>query len=322
MSPVQAGCVCVNGRLCAPQEAAVSVLDAGFLLGDGLFESLRATDGVPHLLDRHLLRLCSAAAELEFANMPSTEAVREQVFVTLERAALHDAYVRVTITRGSGGVGLAPPSGPPTVVIAVLPARPLTGAEHGIAATLLWQQRDRRPKPGDTRLWLASPLRPAAKSTSWQPAVLARRRVESCGADEGLYVSASGHVLKGVASNVFVVEDDRLLTPPVDECLPGVTRARVLELAREHGLPVLEAPVELDALMRADEAFVTNAVQGLRAVAEVAGSAIGRQGPGGVFDTLHRLYELDRVGATGGVAVRPRSCHTQLVPGGLPGEAG
>ncbi len=296
-SLAQAGCVSVNGQVFAPEQATVSALDAGFLLGDGLFESLRATGGVPHLLERHLLRLFSAAAELEFANMPSVESVRQQVHQTLDCAALPDAYVRVTVSRGAGAVGLAPPPGPPTVVVAVLPTRPLAGAESGIEATLLWQQRDRRPKPGDTRLWLASPFRPAVKSTSWQPAVLAKRRVEGCGADEGIYVSASAHVLEGVASNVFAVAGERLLTPPAEECLPGITRARVIELARERGVPVLEAPLELDTLVRASEVFVTNAVQGLRALATIDGAAIARQGPGGVFDTLHRLYELDRAAA-------------------------
>lgn len=281
-SLAQAGCVSVNGQVFAPEQATVSALDAGFLLGDGLFESLRATGGVPHLLERHLLRLFSAAAELEFANMPSVESVRQQVHQTLDCAALPDAYVRVTVSRGAGAVGLAPPPGPPTVVVAVLPTRPLAGAESGIEATLLWQQRDRRA---------------AVKSTSWQPAVLAKRRVDGCGADEGIYVSASAHVLEGVASNVFAVAGERLLTPPAEECLPGITRARVIELARERGVPVLEAPLELDTLVRASEVFVTNAVQGLRALATIDGAAIARQGPGGVFDTLHRLYELDRAAA-------------------------
>ncbi len=278
----RAGCMCVNGRLFEPEQATVSVLDAGFLLGDGLFESLRATAGVPHLLDRHLVRLFSAAAELEFADMPSVEHVREQVLQTIRRAALRDAYVRVTVTRGTGGVGLAPPPGLPTVVIAVLPASPLTRPEDGIETTLLWGQRDRRA---------------SAKSTSWQPSVMARRRVEGARADEGLYVSESGYVLEGVSSNVFAVEGERLLTPRVSECLPGITRARVLELAREQGASVLEAPLPVDALMGAEEVFVTNAVQGLRAVRAVCGSAIGgRPGTGGLFGVLHGLYERDRVG--------------------------
>jgi branched-subunit amino acid aminotransferase/4-amino-4-deoxychorismate lyase len=282
MSLVQAGCICVNGRLCEPGRATVSALDAGFLLGDGLFESLRAGCGEPYLLERHLRRLFTAAAALEFTGMPSPEAIAEQVRRTLWRAALPDAYVRITVSRGAGGVGLAPPGGPPTVVIAALPAQPLAPTDSAIAAALLRGTRARRV---------------AAKSTSWQPAVVAKRRVERCGADEGLYVSASGNVLEGVASNVFAVDGNRLLTPPARHCLPGITRGRVLELARANGLEALEAPLALDALMRAQEVFVTNAVQGLRALATVAGSAIGRQGAGGVFDTLHRLYALDRAGA-------------------------
>lgn len=284
MSLAQAGCICVNGRLREPARATVSALDAGFLLGDGLFESLRATGGVPYLLERHLRRLFAAAAVLEFTGMPSPDAIAEQVVRTLRRAALPDAYVRVTVTRGAGGVGLAPPPDGPTVVVAALPAQPLAPADSGIAATLLRGRRERRA---------------AAKSTSWQPAVVARRRVEGCGAEEGLYVSASGNVLEGVASNVFAVVDDHLLTPPARHCLPGITRGRLLELARAHGLEALEAPLSLDVLMRAEEMFVTNAVQGPRAVATVAGAVIGRRGPGGVFDTLHRLYVLDRAGAPG-----------------------
>lgn len=288
MSLAQAGCICVNGRLREPARATVSALDAGFLLGDGLFESLRATDGVPYLLERHLRRLYAAAAAVEFSGMPSPETIAEQVLRTLRRAALPDAYVRVTVTRGAGGVGLAPPGGVPTVVVAALPAQPLAPAGSGIAAALLRERRGRRA---------------AAKSTSWQPAVVARRHVEGCGADEGLYVSAGGNVLEGVASNVFaVIDDGRLFTPPVRHCLPGITRGRLLELARAHGLEVREVPLPLDALMRAREVFVTNAVQGLRAVATVAGAAIGRRGVGGVggvFENLHHLYALDRVRARG-----------------------
>ncbi len=295
MARTQAGCICVNGRLYPPERAAVSALDTGFLLGDGLFESLRATDGVPYLLERHLQRLCAAAAELEFAGMPSLEALAGQVLRTVRRAALPDAYVRVTVTRGVGSLSFASPEGPPTVVIAALPAPPLTPPSRGIATVLL-RRGVRRTGPGVLRPWLASPSRrAAAKSTSWQPAVLDRRRVEAHGADEGLYVSASDRVLEGVSSNVFAIVDGRLLTPPASACLPGITRARVMQLARAQDVPVLEAPLPLDALMRAEELFVTNAVRGLRAVASVAGTAVGQRSSG-LFEMLHRLYELDRAG--------------------------
>jgi branched-subunit amino acid aminotransferase/4-amino-4-deoxychorismate lyase len=279
-----AGCICVNGRLCQPDRAFVSALDAGFLLGDGLFESLRASGGAPYLLERHLRRLLEAAARLQFAHLPSAEEIRSQVLRTVRRAALPEAYVRITLTRGTGGVGLVPPDGPPTVVVAALPAPPPVPAGGAIAAALL--PRARGP-------------RMAAKSTSWQSAVVSRRRVQAGGAAEGLYVSARGNVLEGVSSNVFAVVDGRLLTPPVRHCLPGVTRARVLELARAHGLPAVEAPLSVGVLMSSQEAFVTNAVQGLRALAGIDGAALRRQGATGVFATMHRLYARDRTAGGG-----------------------
>jgi branched-subunit amino acid aminotransferase/4-amino-4-deoxychorismate lyase len=277
MSSPQAGCISVDGRLFDPHEATVSALDAGFLLGDGLFESLRAHDGTPYLLDRHLARLLSAAQEMEFERMPSAEALAGQVRRTLDRAALPDAYVRVTVTRGSGATALAAPASAPTVVIAALPAPPR--APGGIEATLLGP-------PGEPGA--------KAKSTSRQQAVLARRRVEKRGAGEGLYVSEEGYVLEGVSSNVFVVSGGRLLTPPAEHCLPGITRGRVLELAEEAGVQATEGPVEVDLLMGAEEAFVTNAVQGLRRMDAIDGTSIGVASGDGVCARLTALYEAHR----------------------------
>jgi branched-subunit amino acid aminotransferase/4-amino-4-deoxychorismate lyase len=279
MSHLQSGCICVNGGFFEPADATVSALDAGFLLGDGLFESLRAMDGVPYLLDRHLMRLFAAAEQMEFANMPSRETITEQVYRVLHRSSLADAYLRVTITRGIGAVGLAPPEGAPTVVVAALPAPARRAPDSGIYLTSLQRQ---------------SGLSTTAKSTSWQHAVLARRRVAQFGADEGLYVSEHQHVLECVSSNVFVANGNMLLTPRDSECLPGITRARVLELARDHGLTVIESQFELGELMDADEIFVTNAVQGLRAVHALDGTATRIGGPDGIFATLLDLYQEDR----------------------------
>jgi branched-subunit amino acid aminotransferase/4-amino-4-deoxychorismate lyase len=285
MPSPQAGCISVDGRLFDPREATVSALDAGFLLGDGLFESLRACEGVPYLLDRHLARLLAAARELEFERMPSAEALAQQVHLTLDRAALADAYLRVTVTRGSGATALAAPASAPTVVIAALPAPPR--AVGGIEATLLGPP---------------SELGAKAKSTSRQQAVLARRQVEKRGAGEGLYVSGDDHVLEGVSSNLFVVSDGRLLTPPAEHCLPGITRGRVLELARDGGIARVETPLESGEVRDAEEVFVTNAVQGLRRVTTIDGGPVGAADPEGAFARLLELYEADRRAVAGAVA--------------------
>jgi branched-subunit amino acid aminotransferase/4-amino-4-deoxychorismate lyase len=259
-------------------------LDAGFLVGDGLFESLRARHGVAYLLDRHLARLDAAARDLEFARMPAPEAIAEQVGETLERAELQDVYLRITVTRGSGAVALAPPSGPPTVVIAALPAPPRLDPNVGMAVALLGPLGERGLK---------------AKSTSRQSAVLAKRRAQRAGGDEGIYVSGCGHVLEGTSSNVFAVSEGCLITPPADDCLPGITRGRLIELAQESGLDVQEAPLTLEKLLGADQALMTNAVQGPRAIRTIDGDGVGAKGgifahEGGVYARLLALYEADR----------------------------
>jgi branched-chain amino acid aminotransferase len=272
------GCICVDGRLLAPREATVSALDAGFLLGDGLFESLRASGGVPYLLDRHLERLYAGAAELGFEGMSARERLAEQTLATLARAGLDDAYVRITVTRGLAGPPPASAPTSPTVVIAALPTSELCDPADGIRVALVGPP----PRHG-----------PKAKSTSRQAAVVARRHAERVGAREGIYVSSRGRVLEGTSSNVFALVEGRLLTPPAEDCLPGITRGRVLELARAEGIDAVEAPLAVETLMRAEQAFVTNAVQGLRAIGSVDDRALLRA-EGGVFARLAGLYEVDR----------------------------
>ncbi len=280
MSRSAPGCICVDGRFSAPGDAVVSALDTGFLLGDGLFESLRARDGVPYLLDRHLVRLYSAAATIELSGLPPAAALERQVLETLDRAALADAYVRITVTRGLGGAGLLALAGPPTIVVAALPAPSRVRANEGIAVALLERRAEERA---------------AAKSTSWQKAVLDRRLVARREAEEGIYVAADGRVLEGVSSNVFAVVGERLLTPSVRDCLPGITRARLLELAPHVGVAAAETRIELEQLLGAEEVFVTNAVQGLRSVDTIADTAIGgRGGDARVFAALCSCYEEDR----------------------------
>jgi branched-subunit amino acid aminotransferase/4-amino-4-deoxychorismate lyase len=278
LSSEKRGCVCINGLFFDPDEAKVSATDAGFLLGDGVFESLRASDGVPYLLDRHLERLYGGAAELEFERMPLAETIIELVYRTLQRSELSDSYVRITVTRGSGCVGLAPPPVPPTIAISVLPTPPAAEAS-GLHATLL---RD-CPVPYRT-----------VKSTSWQHAVIARRRVQRSGADEGIYVSPDGRVLEGVTSNVFVVRDHVVMTPRTAECLPGITRSRLLELSREAGIEMHEQAVSLEELDQADQVFVTNAVQGLREVSSIEGEAVACGSGESLFARMCELYREDR----------------------------
>jgi branched-subunit amino acid aminotransferase/4-amino-4-deoxychorismate lyase len=248
------------------------------MLGDGLFESLRAIGGVPYLLDRHLERLLAGVNDLGFAGVPAYEELVDQVRRTILEAALEDAYVRVTITRGRSSAALAPALGPATVIVAVLPAPAVS------LAPVLAAQVGAPGAPGA-----------GAKSTSRQQAVLARVRAQRLGAQEGIYVGQDGQVLEGLSSNVFVWEGERLLTPPRAQCLPGITRGRVLELARDAGVTTLEQPVSVSALLSAEAAFLTNAVQGLRTLGALDGVAIAMSGAGAqLLTALRKRYESER----------------------------
>jgi len=264
----------------APAEATVSVLDAGFLLGDGLFESLRATRGVPYLLDRHLARLTAEAHEIGFHGVPAPPALAELVYATLDRAALEDAYLRITVTRGRTPAPLEPFIGPATIVIAALPAPEAIAAGRGVSVSPVGARSDRSAQ---------------AKSTSRQGAVLAKRDLPGVNVDEGIFVSDDGLVLEGISSNLFIVEDGVLLTPTTDCCLPGITRARVLELAAQAGIEFAETNLQLERVEIAREVFVTNAVQGVRAVAIFDARPLPTPEPGSIYRRLHDLYEADRL---------------------------
>lgn len=274
------GCVCVNGRFSSPSEATISAFDVGFLLGDGLFESLRASNGIPYLLDRHLRRFSFAADTLGFTRTPDLGWLEEIVYETLRRSGLSEAHVRITLSRGQGGNGLAKPEGPPTTVVSVLPIATLENPGKAISALSL--------------PWLGGSCTVAVKSTSWQHSVLAGRRVAASGATEGIYIRDGRWVREGVSSNVFVLERGTLLTPPAEECLAGVTRSRVLELAASAGIPTRENMLDLASLMRAELVFVTNAVQGLRLLASLDGKALGGGCGEESFAELCGLYRGDR----------------------------
>ena len=259
----------MNGRQVRESEAALSVWDRGARAGGALFETLRTYGGAPFAWQAHLERLVLSAAELGFPVPPSPLTLREAVDQVLEAEGLADAVVRITVTRGI-------PGGRPVRTGAWVEAESLAGR--------LWHGA--RPRAGGdeprggrailSRLPFTPGVLGRHKTTSRLAWELAREEARAGNADETLLVSPSGHVLEGSASNVFVVRPDGLVvTPPLaEDVLPGVTRARVLAIARVLGIEAEERPVTLEMLGMADEVFVTNSVQEVLPLAEVAGRAL------------------------------------------------
>jgi branched-chain amino acid aminotransferase len=253
---------CINGKLVPVEEAKVSSFDFGFLYGVGLFETFRTWRGRLVGLERHLSRLVKDATSLGWQLPLSSETLTDWVLQTLKAnrsliAEGKDVRVRITVTPGivdpaKGWWNIA--ADEPTVVIHVtpLPRDFDSRNERGWTAVLApW----RRPK--DFPLW-------QIKATTYFANVLARRYARAQGADEALWLNTDGNLTEGTATNLFVICDGEIWTPPPEEgLLLGVARSLVFELAASLGIIVLERPIPLSTLSRAEEAFLTNAVIGV-----------------------------------------------------------
>ena len=273
----------VNGVL-APG-AAISPLDRGFTLADGLFETVRVYDGAPFRLDAHLERLTAGAAALDIA-LPTWAELHDQLRDALHAVAAvgwRDAALRLTVTRGAGTVGVAPPSAPtpPTVVLTAqpLPTFPPRLYADGIAAHVASGRRNERA------------MTAGHKTLGYADAVLALAEARRAGAEEAIFLDGHGHCSEATSSNLFAWSGDALVTPPLScGALPGITRAAVIELARAAGHSVAERELGLDELLAAREAFLTSSLRELAPLVRVGGRAIGDGTPGPVTRELTRAY--------------------------------
>ena len=270
----------VDGELLPLERASVNVLDQGFRTGEGVFETMRAYGGHTFRLGRHLDRAAAGATTLGFEVPPEDELARAVTATVDANAAVSpDLAVRLTVTPGPLDP-FAPwplsPLGQPTVVVTAHALRPSPAMyEQGIrAVTVPWRRE-----------------LPDVKSVSYLSATMARRRARALGADEALLCDAGDHVVEGASSNVFVVADGRLHTPPLGGgLLAGVTRETVLEVARGLGLAVDEADLPRSRLQAADEVFVTASTRELVPVVRIDDSAVADGRPGAIIQRLLAAY--------------------------------
>lgn len=272
--------VWVDGRLVPAREAAVSPFDAGFLLGYGVFETMRSYRGRVFRLEKHLERLAAGCRRLGISGVPEPAALGRAVAQTLQANGLTAARVRITVTAGrEAAPGTGPAAGEPTVVVMAFPLSPET--EHPVSWTAATC-----PYP----VFSGDPLLPV-KTVSRAGLVLARREARAAGYDEALLVNERGVYTEGTVTNLFVVRGRVLQTPPVsDGLLPGLTRDVVRELAGELGLEFREASVRAEELAAGDEVFLTNAVVGLVPLAALDGVPLGGAVPGPRVVLLQQAY--------------------------------
>ncbi|HMM78020.1 MAG TPA: D-amino acid aminotransferase [Gammaproteobacteria bacterium] len=256
-------------------EAKVSVLDRGFIFGDGVYEVIPVFGRRVLRLAEHLARLERSLAAVGIVNPLSHEQWTEILARLLDAHAGADFTVYVQLTRGVAPRLHQPPAGLPPTVFAML--NPLVPADPGIAVAAITHEDFR---------WQRCDI----KSTSLLANVLLRQAAAAAGAAEAILVR-DGLVTEGAASNVFVVADGRLRTPPLSQyLLPGITRDLLIELLAGGPDAVLETDITAAELRRADEIFLTSSGRELTPVSHLDGQSIGSTCPGPVFRRVVRRY--------------------------------
>lgn len=249
----------VDGKLRDADDARVSVLDHGLTVGDGIFETAKVVDGRPFALTRHLDRLVASARGLGLPE-PDVDEVRRACAAVVEADPVPLGRLRITYTGGLSPLGSDRGDAPPTLIVAVggIERRPDTTA----VIIVPWVRNERGALTG-------------LKTTSYAENVVALARAHRQGASEALFANTRGRLCEGTGTNVFVVLDGELHTPPLESgCLAGITRALVLEWlgAKETDLP-------LDALTRAEEVFLTSSTRDVQAVHRIDDRELPAPGP-------------------------------------------
>jgi len=255
--------VWLDGAMLDSDAAQVSVFDHGLTVGDGVFETAKVLGGVPFALTRHLDRLAASARGLGL-EPPDGDLLRRAVAETLAANAEHHETplrLRITLTGGTSPLGSDRGDGGRTLVVALAPMA--SWAPTAKVVVVPWTRNERAATAG-------------IKTTSYADNVVALAHAKARGATEALLMNTAGLLCEGTGSNVFVVLDGDLVTPPLSSgCLAGVTRALVLEWTG-----AVERDVSPGALLGADEVFLTSStrdVQGVHAVGDDV--YVGAPGP-------------------------------------------
>lgn len=271
--------VYLNGKFIPPEQAMVSVMDRGYLFGDGVYEVIPVYNGKAFRLDAHLKRLHNSLTAIRIREPMSTAEWQAMIEGLLERNPGADQYIYLQVTRG-----VAPKrdhafddSLVPAVFAMVNPIPPADPAvaRDGIKTITLEDIR-----------WHACNI----KAITLLPNVLLRQQAIDAGAAEAILIR-NGYATEGAASNLFIVKRGLLITPPKSaQLLPGITRDVILELAANHAVPYRETDISEADLRDADEVWMTSSTKEILPVTLLDDKAVGDGKPGAVYRRMSALY--------------------------------
>lgn len=273
--------VYLNGNFMPIEQAQIPVLDRGFIFGDGVYEVIPVYSRRPFRLDGHLSRLQNSLDGIRLPNPYAKEHWVALIAELIERNASEDQYLYLHITRGVAPRDHPFPCPPvlPTVFLMSSPLNtpPAQLLQSGVSAITATDNR-----------WLRCDI----KAISLLPNLLLRQLAVDANCSETILFREDHYLTEGTASNIFVVKNSCLLTPPKSHLmLPGVTYDVLLELAIAHGVSVEVRQISKDELLAADELFLTSSTRELQPITRVDGQAIGSGKPGAVFARMNELYQ-------------------------------
>jgi D-alanine transaminase len=270
--------VYLNGEFLPPDQARVSVFDRGFIFGDGVYEVIPVFGGRLFRLPHHLSRLDASLGAIRLRN-PHTQQEWNNIFTRLLAEGSGDQSIYLQITRGVAPRDHAfPPNITPTVFAYAQPLKysPPEQLAQGVAAVtaadIRWQRCD-------------------IKAIALLANALLRQEAIDQGAVEAILLR-DGVITEGAASNIFVIKNGRLVTPPKGPfILPGITRDLVVEIARAKGIPCDELPVKIETLTSADEVWLTSSTKEILPITRIDGRAVGNGKPGPMHARMFALYK-------------------------------
>ncbi|MCK5511642.1 MAG: branched-chain-amino-acid transaminase [Thermodesulfovibrionia bacterium] len=272
----------LNNKLVPETEAKVSVFDHGFLYGDGVYETLRAYKGIVFKIDEHIERLFRSASMINLKIQKTSYMIKQAVYKTLKTNRHHEAYIRISVSRGPGPIGLDPELCPkPTIVIIsrALKKYPRSYYQKGVKVAVV-----------DVRKNFKKALNPKIKSLNFLNNILAKIESKEKGAYEALMLNYRGYVAEGTITNIFFVKNNILCTPAPDVgILDGITRRIILDSAKELKIKIKEGRFTRRDIYNAQEVFISNTTMEIMPVTQVDNIKIGR-GIGKITKMLFLAY--------------------------------
>lgn len=268
----------VNGKFVSLDEKVIPIDERGHQFGDGVYEVIRFYGGKPFMLAEHLERLMKSAKAIRLPVTQSADDFRQIISTAVEKSGLSDCYVYLQITRGIAKRNHLFPDVPVSVTMTVREATPLAAEvrEKGVSAITREDER-----------WANCYI----KSLNLLPNILAKQEAHDAGAFEAILIR-DGVVTEGSSSNVFIVKNGTVITPPLSKhILAGITRMAVLNILKETGIPYEEKNFSEKELLGADEVFITSTTSEVLPVVSINGLPVGSGKPGELTKRIYKEFQ-------------------------------